>query len=322
MAFYGMTQGSLHEVKPAKPSMGADWNRVPSEYDKGKLKGIRHKYEYPTNLNSTRDELLNSRPYNPSPGTMASDTPGIDWQRNPQAYSTYRLKGKTNDPAFRLAPFNAPTVMKQVSNFKEHFAIQDRLHPFRTALGDLPQVFAQAKATEDAKVAQQQEYARRVAAMQAAQIPGAPANLPGNPIQQAVAERNARNAVRDEFYGRVGSMPKPEADEVRDHIAFGMNDNNVVQGNFSTRDIMIARDKLEHVGPNDKRPYQPEESEYDRFVKEMRNANLQHHNVNEQNAYGIIHQRSGVQTSADPCTCPPCQQNRIYWHPCMGSGQV
>ena len=30
MAFYGVTQGSVHEVKPAHPSMGADWNRAPS----------------------------------------------------------------------------------------------------------------------------------------------------------------------------------------------------------------------------------------------------------------------------------------------------
>ena len=128
--FYGMTQGSVHEVTPATQSKGADWDRAPSEYNKGQLKGIRSKYEYPTNTNSIRDELLNTRPYNPSPGTMASDTPGIDWQRKPSDYEKYRMKGKTNDPAFKLDPFVAPTVMKQISNFKDHFAIQHPLNPF------------------------------------------------------------------------------------------------------------------------------------------------------------------------------------------------
>jgi hypothetical protein len=198
--FYGVTQGSVHEVQVAKPSKGEDWQIQPQEYNKGRLKGVPNNFTQPVK-SSIRKKVLTDRPYNPSPGMMASDTPGKDWKRSPAEYETYRLTGKTNDPRFKLDPFKAPTVMNQVSNFRDHFALQDRLHPFQTTIGSLPEVFAKAQAKKDAAALLEAEFERRrVQVLQGQPIGGpapvvAPAGRPDRRVDIAPVARPVARPV-------------------------------------------------------------------------------------------------------------------------------
>ena len=191
--FYGVTQGSVHEVQVAKPSKGEDWQIQPQEYNKGRLKGVPNNFTQPVK-SSIRKKVLTDRPYNPSPGTMASDTPGKDWERSPAEYETYRLKGKTNDPRFRLDPFKAPTIMNQVSNFRDHFALQDRLHPFQTTIGSLPEVFAKAQAKKDAAELLEAEFKRRREQVEQGQ-PIGPAPVVAAPVAAPVVAPASRPPV-------------------------------------------------------------------------------------------------------------------------------
>ena len=173
----GASQGSYFENKPARPMKGPDWDRTSSDYSKGRLKGVHHKYEYPSTISSTGEKLLTNRPYNPSPGTMARDTPGADWNRLPRVYETHRLRGKTNDQSLSLDPFVTHNVKSQLSNFKDHFAVQNQLHPFKSSIDALPQAFAKHSALKDAQREQQEEFDRQNAYRDATRDPKHSANI-------------------------------------------------------------------------------------------------------------------------------------------------
>jgi hypothetical protein len=144
--FHGFSYDSVHATVPAKPSKGKDWYRQPEDYNKGQLKSGFANFHQPVieHREPTHESMY--------PGYEASDTPGEDWNRNPEQYETHRLKGMTNNQDFMLDPFIAPSVSQQISNFKEHYALQDKLHPFQTALGALPQMFAKHKEAQDTKM--------------------------------------------------------------------------------------------------------------------------------------------------------------------------
>ena len=222
--FYGVTQGSVHEVQVAKPSKGEDWQIQPQEYNKGRLKGVPNNFTQPVK-SSIRKKVLTDRPYNPSPGMMASDTPGKDWKRSPAEYETYRLKGKTNDQRFRLDPFKAPTIMNQVSNFRDHFALQDRLHPFQTTIGSLPEVFAKAQAEKEKAELLKAEFERRrqqvVQGQPIGPAPIIPAPPPGQPPRPPIPNP-LREAI---FQGRENLRPPVlyEPFPVRDRGRMGEN---------------------------------------------------------------------------------------------------
>lgn len=263
MAFHGFTQGSVHQVQAGKPSKGYDWDIKPSEYNKDRMKPLPA-YKMPEVKGSVRNKILNDKPYTEYPGEVAADTPGQDWERLPQQYETYRLKGKTNDPAFKLDPFKAPTVYNQVTNFKEHFAIQDRLHPFRTALDDLPQIFAKAKKTEDERKAIEADFAQRRAMVPEPPIVG-PID-PNNPILAAVRARAERvepilNDMEDIRQNPIGFDDEDLQNEEEYMKVSNLLDSENENNRFSNRDLLMARDRLKNVatvrGPRPARPEDP-----------------------------------------------------------------
>jgi hypothetical protein len=278
MAFQGFTQGSVYEVQVGKPSKGYDWDTKPSEYNKDRMKPLPA-YKMPEAKDSMRKKILNDKPYTEYPGEVASDTPGRDWERIPQVYETHRMKGKTNDPRFKLDPFKSPTVYNQVSNFKEHFAIQDSLHPFRNAFDDLPQIFAKKKQEEDE---------RALRGMQPVP-PAPPAPMvgpvdPNNPILRAARERYERIGAPIE---RARDNPIPFDDEDLQIEAEFMKTVNMLddknpENRFSDLDILMARDRLRNVAVRGPRPARPE----DPLHASMREARMIREQMNKRRTDG------------------------------------
>jgi hypothetical protein len=159
MSFYGVTQGSVHEVQVAKESKGYDWDINPASYNKMYPHGMNQNYNL-GKVDSDRNKLLSSHQYNPYITTCAEPLPGEDWLRPPEAYETYRLKGMTNDQSFAMPKFNSTSTEFQAKVHENQHNMYRQFNPFKDVLEDIPKAMANAESVKEEEARVQQYYKR------------------------------------------------------------------------------------------------------------------------------------------------------------------
>jgi hypothetical protein len=158
--FYGVVQGSPYQVKP--PKKAVKFISEPGAYDRSRIRMDYSNYKYPTNLNTARTMILNSKPYNPSPGTMASKNITIDQTRKPQDYDKYRIYGPSHDARYAMGSILHPTNKNKIKLHNEHTSLQHQMNPLSRTVESIPKAFANAKKKKDDDAKLQAEFARRM----------------------------------------------------------------------------------------------------------------------------------------------------------------
>ena len=158
--FYGVTQGSPYQVKP--PKKVVKFISEPRAYDRSRIRMDYSNYKYPTNMNTARTMILNSKPYNPSPGTMADKNIVRDQTRKPQDYDKYRIYGPSHDQRYATGSILQPTKKNKIKLHNEHTSLQHQMNPFSRTVESIPKAFANAKKKKDDAANLQAEFARRL----------------------------------------------------------------------------------------------------------------------------------------------------------------